>query len=109
MKPLLFEMENKDRQHKMVDMIKKIVSMHKPEMVVDIDVKVEPASSDSREFYYLYLTYIVNKIPNLNLSSANDILKDAADGWSKGIKNTIELFLNTRVYLLKSEIKYSKE
>jgi hypothetical protein len=101
MKPLLVEMENKDRQHKMVDMIKKIVSIHKPEGVVDVEVEVEPSSSDGVDFYYLSLTYIVPSDSEF-LTIGKLHMKNE---WNKEIRRSIEDFLNIKVFLRNSRIK----
>lgn len=101
MKPLLAEMENKDRQHKIVDMIKKIVSIHKPEGVVDVDVEVESASSNGVDFYYLGLMYIVPSDSEF-LTIGKSHMKNE---WNKEIRKSIEDFLNTKVVLRNSGIR----
>lgn len=102
MRRLLTEMENEDRQHKIVDMIKKIVSIHKPEGVVDVEVEVEPSSSDGKDFYYLNLTYVVpSDSEHLKVRNFRDKFYsfDKIYPWNRELKKTIEDFLNTNVII----------
>ena len=102
MKPLLAEMENKDRQHKMVDIIKKIVSIHKPEGVVDVEVEVEPSSSGGVDLYNLSLTYVVpSDSEHLKVRNFRDRFYsfDKIYPWNEELKKTIEDFLNINVII----------
>ena len=113
MKPLLAEMENKDRQHKMVSMIKKIIELHKPEQVEEIVVNIDADTHNNEDFFYIQLNYISPICEPLFHTFADkkiieDVLDDVTYKWNSSIKRTLESFLNVNV-VIHSELNYKKD
>lgn len=50
--------------------------------------------------------YLVDK---LGLPSLNDMIMDLVDGWTESIKKSIEDFMNIKVIIKESKIKFTEE
>jgi len=89
----IMEMEEKDDLNKMNRLIKKILSVIKPDGVLEIKFKLEPISDDE---YYLSLKYIVpDDSPALNRKTVDNYIYQ----WTDPIHKTIQDYLGISVYI----------
>ncbi len=89
----IMEMEEKDDLNKMNRLIKKILSVIKPDGVLEIKFKLEPISDDE---YYLTLKYIVpDDSPALNRKTVDNYRYQ----WTNPIHKTIQYYLGISVYI----------
>lgn len=109
---LLFEsMQLEDKEKRIKFLIEKLVNLHKPKYVDKIEVTVDGAFSEGRSFYYISLTYICSELDSLDDfadESIQNIMFELKKKWSVTLKETIENFLNIKVFVVSSKVKSDK-
>lgn len=104
----IFEsMLREDRDKRIKILIEKLVNLHKPKYVDEIDVNVDGAFSEG---YYISLTFICNELRRVELDdeSIQTVMFQLKKDWSQMLKETIENFLNIKVFVVSSKVKYDK-
>ena len=104
MRDLLVEMESLDKQKRIYNSIYRIANLYKSKFVKDVIIKIDYEQSYENT-YYISIIYLVEK---LGLPSLNDMIVDLADGWTDNIKKSIEDFMNIKVIVTDSKIKFTE-
>lgn len=92
MREVLLEMKQEDNENKIRSVVKKIINLHKPEGVSDIEFDLEKIDKDE---YYLELTFIVP-------ADSNQLTKNFMDrqmGWGREIKEAIKNYIGIKVII----------
>lgn len=101
MKQILSEMKENDKETKISNVIKKIINLHKPEGVNDIEFDLEQIDKDE---YYLELIFVVP-------SDSDELkIKHGASNkrrWVDGIKGAIENYLGVKIIVSSVGVKSS--
>jgi len=92
MREVLLEMKQEDNENKIRSVVKKIINLHKPEGVNDIEFDLEKIDKDE---YYLELTFIVP-------ADSNKLTKSFMDTpriWGREIKEVIKNYIGIKVII----------